>query len=113
MPAGECSFCAIGAGEQPGHVVLSDEVAVAFLDTRPVFKGHVLVAPRAHVETLPDLPSPAVGPQGRPARLLLAPHHLRRPRRGRVLRPPHPQGPRVEPLSRWAHGMAVRSPARS
>ncbi|MFD8557346.1 HIT family protein [Streptosporangium canum] len=62
MPAGECSFCAIGAGEQPGHVVLSDEVAVAFLDTRPVFKGHVLVAPRAHVETLPDLPSPAVGP---------------------------------------------------
>ncbi|GAA5771566.1 protein hit [Streptosporangium roseum] len=43
-------------------MVLSDEVAVAFLDTRPVFKGHVLVAPRAHVETLPDLPPPEVGP---------------------------------------------------
>lgn len=62
MAAGECLFCAIGAGEQPGHTVLSDEVAVAFLDTRPVFKGHVLVAPRTHVETLPDLPAPLVGP---------------------------------------------------
>ncbi|MFJ2030073.1 HIT family protein [Streptosporangium sp. NPDC087985] len=62
MSAGECLFCAIGAGERPGHVVLSDGVAVAFLDTRPVFKGHVLVAPRTHVETLPDLPVPAVGP---------------------------------------------------
>ena len=30
--------------------------AVAFLDARPVFKGHVLVVPRAHVATLPDLP---------------------------------------------------------
>ncbi|MDP9867020.1 MULTISPECIES: HIT family protein [Streptosporangium] len=62
MPAGECLFCAIGTGEQPGHVVLSDDVAVAFLDTRPVFKGHVLVAPRTHVETLTDLPAPLTGP---------------------------------------------------
>jgi histidine triad (HIT) family protein len=35
---------------------------VAFLDARPVFKGHVLVAPREHVETLADLPADAVGP---------------------------------------------------
>ncbi len=62
MPVEECLFCAIAAGEQPGHVVLSDDVAVAFLDTRPVFKGHVLVAPVAHTETLPDLPVPSVGP---------------------------------------------------
>ncbi|MEV8632751.1 HIT family protein [Streptosporangium sp. NPDC051023] len=62
MPAGGCLFCAIAAGEQPGHLVLSDEVAVAFLDTRPVFKGHVLVAPVAHTETLPDLPALSVGP---------------------------------------------------
>ena len=33
--------------------VLDDEVAVAFLDRRPVFKGHVLVVPRQHVVTLP------------------------------------------------------------
>ncbi|WP_369986524.1 HIT family protein [Streptosporangium sp. 'caverna'] len=55
-------FCAIAAGENPAHIVFSDDVGVAFLDTRPVFKGHVLVAPLAHVETLSDLPVPMVGP---------------------------------------------------
>jgi histidine triad (HIT) family protein len=29
---------------------------LGFLDTRPVFKGHVLLVPRIHVDTLPDLP---------------------------------------------------------
>src|SRR3954453_9080122 len=43
-------------------MVLSDGVAAAFLDTRPVFKGHVLVVPDGHVETLTDLPPDAVGP---------------------------------------------------
>lgn len=50
-------FCAIAAGEAPAHVVLRTEAVVAFLDTRPVFKGHVLVAPIEHVVTLPDLPT--------------------------------------------------------
>jgi histidine triad (HIT) family protein len=58
----DCAFCGIIDGTVPGHVVLSDDVAVAFLDARPVFKGHVLVAPRAHVVTLPDLPADLVGP---------------------------------------------------
>jgi histidine triad (HIT) family protein len=43
-------------------MVLADEVALAFLDIRPVFKGHVLVVPRAHAETLADLPAADVGP---------------------------------------------------
>ena len=43
-------------------MVLADEEVVAFLDARPVFKGHVLVAPREHVVTLADLPAAAVGP---------------------------------------------------
>jgi len=46
----------------PAHIVLADDDVVAFLDGRPVFKGHVLVAPRLHVPTLPDLPAAAVGP---------------------------------------------------
>ena len=50
------------AGEVPAHLVLEDEDFVAFLDARPVFKGHVLVAPRLHVLTLPDLPADLVGP---------------------------------------------------
>lgn len=53
----DCVFCRIIAGELPGHVVLETDDLVAFLDTRPVFKGHVLLVPRAHVETLPDLPA--------------------------------------------------------
>ena len=35
---------------------------VGFLDARPVFKGHVLVVPRAHHETLADLPDELIRP---------------------------------------------------
>jgi histidine triad (HIT) family protein len=52
-----CTFCAIVAGELPAATVLRNEDAVAFLDAKPVFKGHVLVVPRAHVPTLADLPA--------------------------------------------------------
>jgi histidine triad (HIT) family protein len=58
----DCVFCGIASGEVPAEVVLADDVAVAFLDGRPVFKGHVLVIPRQHYETLPDLPDDLVGP---------------------------------------------------
>ncbi len=57
-----CVFCEIVAGNQPAHVVLDDDVAVAFLDTRPLFPGHLLLVPRLHVVTLPDLPVDQVGP---------------------------------------------------
>jgi len=50
-------FCGIVAGAVPAFKVFDSPDGVAFLDTRPVFKGHVLVAPRAHVVTLPDLPA--------------------------------------------------------
>jgi histidine triad (HIT) family protein len=55
-------FCRIVAGSEPAPIVLSDDVAVAFLDHRPVFPGHVLVVPRRHVETLVDLADDEVGP---------------------------------------------------
>jgi histidine triad (HIT) family protein len=58
----ECIFCDVIAGDVPAHIVLADDVVAAFLDSRPVFKGHVLVAPREHVRTLADLPVAAVGP---------------------------------------------------
>jgi histidine triad (HIT) family protein len=58
----ECQFCRIAAGEVPAHIVLADGEVVAFLDARPVFKGHVLVAPREHYVTLADLPPARVGP---------------------------------------------------
>ena len=57
--AGEkgCVFCAIVAGEADAERVLEDDDFVGFLDTRPVFRGHVLLVPREHVVTLPDLPA--------------------------------------------------------
>jgi histidine triad (HIT) family protein len=58
----DCVFCDITGGVVASHVVLADDHAVAFLDARPVFKGHVLVAPREHAVTLADLPAAAVGP---------------------------------------------------
>jgi histidine triad (HIT) family protein len=58
----DCAFCGLFEDPAAPTVVLADEVAVAFLDIRPLFKGHVLVAPRAHAVTLADLPAADVGP---------------------------------------------------
>jgi histidine triad (HIT) family protein len=57
-----CLFCRIVAAEVEAAVVASTEHSVAFLDHRPLFEGHTLVVPRAHVTTLRDLPADAVGP---------------------------------------------------
>jgi histidine triad (HIT) family protein len=62
MPAGVCAFCEIVSGDRAAQVVLDHDEAFGFLDMRPVFKGHVLVVPRAHVELLTDLPTEHVGP---------------------------------------------------
>jgi histidine triad (HIT) family protein len=48
-------FCGIVAGSVPAFVVTSSPEGVAFLDTRPVFPGHVLVVPVSHVDTLASL----------------------------------------------------------
>ena len=58
----ECLFCGIVAGDVPATIVLDEDDVVAFLDVRPVFKGHVLVVPRAHHVTLVDLPVSLVEP---------------------------------------------------
>ena len=55
--AADCVFCSIVAGETPAEVVLDEPDFVAFLDGRPVFKGHTLLVPREHVVTLLDLPT--------------------------------------------------------
>jgi len=62
MDPPDCVFCRIVAGEVPAHVVAGDEDTLAFLDARPVFPGHVLLVPRAHYETLTDLPPALVAP---------------------------------------------------
>ncbi|MBA2552055.1 MAG: HIT family protein [Nocardioidaceae bacterium] len=57
-----CLFCAIVSGAEPAHHVLDEEHVIGFLDVRPVFKGHVLLVPRVHHETLPDLPGDLLVP---------------------------------------------------
>lgn len=72
MPTSEpaCVFCEIVDGAAAADVVWRDEVAVAFLDRSPLFRGHTLVVPVGHVVQLPDLPADLVGPFFRRVQLL-------------------------------------------
>jgi histidine triad (HIT) family protein len=65
-----CALCRIISGEVPARLVFEDSISLAFLDHRPVFPGHVLLAPRQHFETLPDLPQDLIGPFFSNAQLL-------------------------------------------
>lgn len=55
VPQSECIFCKIIAGSLPSHRVYEDEKHVAFLDINPFSKGHTLVCPKRHGETLWDM----------------------------------------------------------
>lgn len=59
MPS-RCTFCAIIDGELAATEVLRTDTTVAFLDHRPLFRGHVLLVPRQHVQILSDLPADLV-----------------------------------------------------
>src|SRR5438270_4307130 len=52
-----CVFCAIIAGEQSATTILETEQLIAFLDHRPLFRGHTLLVPKQHVRLLSDLPA--------------------------------------------------------
>jgi histidine triad (HIT) family protein len=56
-----CLFCEIAEGVEPAEIVYQDDQAVAFLDHRPLFPGHVLLVPRRHIVTLADLPEGDTG----------------------------------------------------
>jgi histidine triad (HIT) family protein len=74
VPA-DCTFCEIVAGRITAGIVLEEPEVVAFLDRRPVFKGHTLVVPREHVVTFPELPArllvPVMGASQRVARAMV------------------------------------------
>jgi histidine triad (HIT) family protein len=57
-----CIFCAIVHGDAPAEIVLDEPAGIAFLDRRPLLPGHVLLVPRTHVATLPDLPVAEIAP---------------------------------------------------
>ena len=54
--------CQIVRGELDAAVVARTEDVIAFLDHRPVFKGHVLISPVRHVDNLLDLPADLMVP---------------------------------------------------
>ena len=68
----DCLFCRIARGDEPAFVVYESDDAVAFLDARPVFPGHTLLVPRAHVVTYLDLPDDLVAPFFGTVRLISA-----------------------------------------
>lgn len=53
---GHCTFCDIIRGAGEVSLCYEDADAMAFMDIQPVNAGHVLVVPRAHYESLADVP---------------------------------------------------------
>lgn len=51
-----CSFCKIMVGEDQASIVYEDESVLAFMDLHRANVGHTLVVPRAHWETIYDIP---------------------------------------------------------
>ena len=52
----DCIFCKIINGKIPAAKVYEDENVISFLDIMPANKGHCLVVPKKHFETLIDIP---------------------------------------------------------
>jgi histidine triad (HIT) family protein len=55
-----CPFCAIVRGENKADIVYESEDLLAFLDHRPLFRGHTLLIAKTHVRLLSDLPAELV-----------------------------------------------------
>lgn len=51
----ECLFCKIIAGEIPCYKVYEDAHTLAFLDIFPHAKGHTVVIPKKHANTIWDI----------------------------------------------------------
>ena len=52
----DCIFCSIVSGAIPARTVHETDAVLAFLDVNPLAPGHTLVIPKAHYETLGELP---------------------------------------------------------
>jgi histidine triad (HIT) family protein len=61
VPPAQCVFCRIVRGELPAHKVYEDKDHIAFLDINPFSKGHTLVCPKPHGETIWDMKESEIG----------------------------------------------------
>lgn len=57
----KCAFCDIVRGAVPAVSVWESDEFLAFLDHRPLFRGHVLLVPKEHMRLLSDLPASLAG----------------------------------------------------
>ena len=55
-----CPFCEIATGNASAVIVWEDSDIVAFLDNRPIRRGHCLIIPRRHYEYFDDVPADLV-----------------------------------------------------
>lgn len=51
----DCIFCKLINGEIPSAKIYEDEHVFAFMDIMPLTKGHILVIPKEHKESIYDL----------------------------------------------------------
>ncbi len=51
----DCLFCKIISGQIPSNKVFEDELVYAFRDINPQAKTHVLIVPKAHIESAADI----------------------------------------------------------
>lgn len=51
----DCIFCKIVDGDIPNYTVYEDSQVLAFLDINPHAKGHTVIVPKVHAETIFDL----------------------------------------------------------
>lgn len=68
----DCPFCAIVADEAPAYRLHEDDRTLAFLDVAPVTRGHALVVPKPHRETLTGMEPDLVADTFRSARRVAA-----------------------------------------
>ncbi len=57
----ECIFCKIAKGEIEANVIYESENVIAFLDVNPANKGHCLVIPKQHYESIFDVDEEVLG----------------------------------------------------
>lgn len=72
MTATDCPFCQIVDGDIASSRVHESDTVLAFMDINPVTPGHVLVAPKAHLPELADLPDDVASEMFSVARRLAA-----------------------------------------
>jgi histidine triad (HIT) family protein len=56
MSVSDCIFCRVAAGTSACEEIYRDEATLAFMDINPANDGHCLVIPKAHFETVFDMP---------------------------------------------------------